>query len=73
MKDKTTITITIDREGNLKARVDGIKGSACVDEIEKLLEEIALIEDMKKTDEYYMESEQKVIYKENVILKGGRS
>ncbi|RME67681.1 MAG: DUF2997 domain-containing protein [Nitrospirae bacterium] len=72
MKDDVRITVSIDHEGNLKAKVEGIKGRTCVDEIEKLLSEIALIEEMTRTDEYYMEPDTEVIYKNRNILKGGR-
>ena len=55
MTEEEKIIVVIDKDGNLKAEVKGIPGPSCVDEVSKLLEEIAEIQDMKKTDEYYME------------------
>lgn len=71
MSEKITITIAVDKEGNIKAKVEGIKGPGCVDEIEKLLDEVALIEDMKKTEEYFMEPDRKVLVKGKSTIKGG--
>ncbi|HID15494.1 MAG TPA: DUF2997 domain-containing protein [Candidatus Atribacteria bacterium] len=49
------IIIKIDNEGNISSEVKGVHGPTCLDKIEELLRDIAEIEDMKKTDEYFME------------------
>lgn len=47
------INITINEDGSLDLKTDGIKGEACLSEVEELLDEIADIKEVKKTDEYY--------------------
>lgn len=47
------INITINEDGSLDLKTDGIKGEACLSEIEELLDELADIKEVKKTDEYY--------------------
>lgn len=47
------ITVTINEDGSLDLKTDGIKGEACLSEVEELLDELANIKEVKKTDEYY--------------------
>lgn len=54
------IVITINDDGSLDVKSDGIKGERCVSEIEALLDSIAEIKDGKKTDEYYQKVENVV-------------
>ena len=46
------IIITIDEQGKITASTDGIKGEACMEELELLLGEQESIGQVKKTDEY---------------------
>lgn len=50
------ISITISEDGSLNVKTDGIKGEACISEVEELLDEIADIEKVDKTDEYYQKT-----------------
>lgn len=47
------ILITINDDGSLEVKSEGIKGAKCVGEIESLLENVAEVKSAKKTDEYY--------------------
>lgn len=47
------INITINEDGSLDLKTDGIKGEACLSEVEELLDKLADIKEVKKTDEYY--------------------
>ena len=47
------INITINEDGSLDLKTDGIKGEACLSEVEEILDGLADIKDIKKTDEYY--------------------
>ena len=47
------INITINEDGSLDLKTDGIKGEACLSEVEELLDELADIKEVKNTDEYY--------------------
>ena len=47
------ITINIKDDGALDLKTDGIKGETCLYEIEELLDGLADIKEVKKTDEYY--------------------
>ena len=47
------INITINEDGSLDLKTDGIKGESCLSEVEELLDELADIKEVKKTDEYY--------------------
>ena len=61
------ITITINEDGSLNVKTDGIKGEACLDEVNALLDEISNIKDIKKTDEY----NQKINTQQQKMKKGG--
>ncbi|WP_288623298.1 DUF2997 domain-containing protein [uncultured Brachyspira sp.] len=47
------INIIINEDGSLDLKTDGIKGEACLSEVEEILDELADIKEVKKTDEYY--------------------
>lgn len=47
------INIIINEDGSLDLKTDGIKGEACLSEVEELLDELVDIKEVKKTDEYY--------------------
>ncbi|WP_307971797.1 DUF2997 domain-containing protein [uncultured Brachyspira sp.] len=47
------INIIINEDGSLDLKTDGIKGEACLSEVEEILNELADIKEVKKTDEYY--------------------
>jgi hypothetical protein len=56
------IVVIIDDNGKINAETEGIKGEVCIDELQKLLGEIADLESVEKTDEYYQQTEQSVRY-----------
>lgn len=64
MKEEKII-ITINEDGSLELKSVGIKGEACMGEIEALLSEDMDIKSDKKTDEYY----QKVSQTQQVTLR----
>lgn len=64
MKEEKIIII-INEDGSLELKSVGIKGEACMSEIEALLSEDMDIESDKKTDEYY----QKVSQTQQVTLR----
>ncbi len=53
------IVVTINEDGSLDLKSDGIKGEACMAEVEALLSEDMDIKSDKKTDEYYQKTTQK--------------
>ncbi|GAB7016334.1 hypothetical protein JCM10550A_17020 [Methanogenium cariaci] len=50
------ITIEIDENGEIFIETNGIKGPACIAQVEELLKELAIVSDTNKSDEYYMEN-----------------
>lgn len=56
MSNETKIIVTIAEDGTITAETEGITGEVCVSELETLLQEIADIESIKKTDDYFRES-----------------
>ena len=46
------ITVTIDAEGKISAKTDGLKGETCIEELEALLSELAELDEVKHTREY---------------------
>jgi hypothetical protein len=54
------IVVTIDGNGKISAETEGIKGEVCVDALQKLLGEVADLESISKTDEYFQQVEQSV-------------
>lgn len=65
MKEEKII-VTINEDGSLELKSEGIKGEACMGEIEAILSKDVDIESDKKTDEYY----QKVSQTQQVLLRG---
>jgi hypothetical protein len=61
------IVVTIDGEGKINAETEGIKGAVCLDTLQKLIGEIADLESITKTDEFYQKVELKTMEK----LHGG--
>ncbi len=60
------ITVTINEDGSLDLKTDGIKGETCLSEVEEILNGLAEITEVKKTDEYY----QKVaVSQKNTIIQ----
>ena len=54
------ITVKVNEKGEMVVETKNIVGPACLDEVSKLLEEIASITDVRKTDEYYMKTDVQV-------------
>ena len=54
------IEIEIDENGKIKATTNGLKGETCLEELELLMGEDNVLEDVKKTDEYYQNQSSKV-------------
>ena len=46
------ITVTIDAEGKMSAKTDGLKGETCIEELEVLLAELAELDNVTHTREY---------------------
>ena len=61
------ITITINEDGSLNVKTDGIKGEACLEEVNALLDELSNIKEIKKSDEF----NQKINTQNKNTLKGG--
>ena len=40
------ITVTIDADGKMSAKTDGLKGETCIEELEALLSELAELDDV---------------------------
>jgi hypothetical protein len=51
------IVVTIDENGKINASTEGIKGEMCLAELQSLLGELADLESVTKTDEYYQANE----------------
>ena len=51
------IVVIIDENGKINAKTDGIKGEVCIEELQKILGEVADLESVSKTDEYYQHNE----------------
>lgn len=60
------INIDIDENGAIFIETNGIKGPACVEEVERLFKELALVTDTNKSDEYFMENSAGIALKETV-------
>lgn len=60
------IVVTIDDSGKINAETEGIKGEVCIDELQKLLSEVADLESVSKTDEYYQQTEQSVYHSQQL-------
>lgn len=64
------IEIEIDENGVISAKTEGFKGEACIEELQKLLEGVALITEFNKTDEYYQKVDVKTTQKQKQKLGG---
>jgi len=53
------VVVTIDENGKINASTEGIKGEMCLDELQDLLGELADLESITKTDEFYQKTEVK--------------
>ena len=62
------IVINIDEFGKISAATEGFQGETCLNELEKILEGIDSIVDIKKTDKYY----QKVNVKKKTNIQSKR-
>jgi len=51
------IVVTIDEGGKINAATEGIKGEMCLSELQELLGELADLESITKTDEFYQKNE----------------
>lgn len=56
--DGKKIVINIDEMGNIDAETFGMFGTECIDEIDKLMKDIALAGTHKKKAEYYQQKTQ---------------
>jgi len=67
------IIIEINSEtGQLNINTEGIKGELCVDEVNKLIDGLAMATEWNLTDEYYQEAQARNTKKEQQKL-GGKS
>lgn len=67
MKEKK-IVVKIDNKGNLNAETFGMRGAECLDELDKLLKDIARNGTTTKKQEFY---EQKTTLNNKVSNKNG--
>ncbi len=51
------ITITIDEDGSIRAKTEGLKGKACLAALEELLGNDLAIVSIKTTDEFEQEAQ----------------
>ncbi|PEQ91720.1 hypothetical protein CN481_15640 [Bacillus sp. AFS006103] len=51
--EEVQIILTISEDGGISAETKGMKGSVCMDELEKLFAEIDEINSVTKTEDYY--------------------
>ena len=47
------ITVTIDADGKMSAKTNGIKGETCIEELKALLSELAELDGVQHTREYH--------------------
>ena len=66
------ITVIIDAEGKMTAKTSGLKGEACIEELEALLSELAELDDVEHTREFHEKDPQSGQRNSNQQrLKGG--
>jgi len=53
--------VKINDQGEIEVETFGIRGPLCVEEINKLIQDIALTVETNKKDEYFMEPEVKTL------------
>ncbi|MCL1994374.1 MAG: DUF2997 domain-containing protein [Spirochaetes bacterium] len=65
------IEITIDQDGKINAKTDGIKGEVCLEKVQELLGDLADLESYDKTDEWFQTVENKnTVSKSETIRRG---
>jgi hypothetical protein len=62
------ITITIDENGQIQAKTYGFQGTACLEELDKLLDSITL-SSLKTTDDYHQQQQQNTINQQKIEKK----
>ena len=62
------IVVSIDSKGNLKSETFGMQGTECIDELDKLLKDIARNGNIRKKPEFY---NQKINLNNKVSNKNG--
>lgn len=60
------ISIEIDENGEIFIETNGIRGPACIDQVEELLKDLAVVSDTNKSDEFYMDNSVQVARKDVV-------
>ena len=60
------ISIEIDENGEIFIETHGIKGPVCIDQVENLLKDLAIVSEINKSDEYYMDNSAHVNQKDMV-------
>lgn len=65
MKTKT-ISIQIHRNGEIKAETFGFSGPSCVDELNRLMKDLAEIELSQKKDEYF---DSELVVKKGIVIR----
>ena len=60
------ISIEIDENGEIFIETNGIRGPACIDQVEELLKDLAVVSAPNKSEEYYMENPAQVAQKDVV-------
>lgn len=53
------IEVTIDENGKISASTEGFKGEICIEELQKILKDLADWQSVSKTDEFYQTNELK--------------
>lgn len=59
------ITITIDENGKIQAKTEGLKGELCLQELQQLLN-TDLLQSVQTTDEYLQQAQQTVVKKQEI-------
>lgn len=59
------ITITIDENGKIQAKTEGLKGEVCLQELQQLLA-TDLLQSVQTTDEYLQQAQQTVVKKQEI-------
>jgi len=68
MPKEEIINITIGENGEISADTRGFNGETCLSGLEKILDGIVDLKEVKKTDEYFQQTKQN----QTTILKVGR-
>ena len=65
MKGKEELEIIISDEGEVRVLVRGIKGPACIKEVENFARKIGVIKEMTRTSEFYQQAEAGIQVKQS--------